>query len=62
MEDKEIYFYIVQDGHFSFEVELDKILGKVGDWMYISKDGNEFEVKIIKIEDHDIYCSQGISD
>lgn len=36
MEDKEIYLYIVQDGQFSFDVELDKILGKVGDWIYIS--------------------------
>ena len=60
MEDKEIYLYIVQDGQFSFDVELDKILGKVGDWIYISYEG--YEVKITKIEDHDIYCSQEIGD
>lgn len=54
MEDKEIYLYIVQDGQFSFDVELDKILGKVGDWIYISYEGNEYEVKITNNEDHDI--------
>ncbi|EKA82481.1 hypothetical protein [Bacteroides fragilis] len=62
MKEKEIYLYIVQDGQFSFEVEIDKILGKVGDWVYISYEGNEYEVKITKIEDHDIYCSQEIGD
>ncbi len=58
--DKKAYLYIVEAGQFSFEVEIDKLLGKVGDLIYISKDGIDsdgFEVEISCIEDNMVYCS-----
>ena len=47
--DKKTYLYIVEAGQFSFEVEIEELLGKVGDTICISTDGiapDGFDVKI----------------
>lgn len=58
-----MYLYIVEAGQFSFEVEIEKLLGKVGDTIWISKEGVDadgFDVRITSIEEHDVYCSMDI--
>lgn len=59
-QDVNMYLYIVEAGQFSFEVEIEKLLGKVGDTICISKEGADsdgFDVEITSIEGHDVYCS-----
>lgn len=54
------YLYVVEAGQFSFEVEIDKLLGKSGDVIFISRDGIDpdgFEVEISRVEDNIVYCS-----
>lgn len=59
-QDVDTYLYIVEAGQFSFEVEIEKLLGKVGDIICISKEGVDpdgFDVEITRIEDNYVYCS-----
>nr|DAO02673.1 MAG TPA: hypothetical protein [Caudoviricetes sp.] len=37
--DKKTYLYIIEAGLFSFEVEMEELLGKGGDTICISTDG-----------------------
>lgn len=62
-QEQGMYLYIVEAGQFSFEVEIEKLLGKVGDTICISKEGIDtdgFDVKITSIEEHYVYCSMDI--
>lgn len=59
-EEKEIYTYVIEDGQFSFEVEIPQLLGRVGDYIYISPDGADvdgFKMKIVDIEGWTVTCS-----
>ena len=59
--DRKTYLYIGEAGQSSFEVEIEELLGKVGDTICISTEGIDsdgFDVKITGIEeDYYVYCS-----
>lgn len=64
-KDNEVYTYVVEDGQFSFEVEIPQLLGKVGDYIRISLNGADtdgFKVKIVDIDGWIVVCSGSINE
>lgn len=65
-KEEEIYTYDVKDGQFGFQVEIPQLLGKVGDYIYITPAGVDYdkinEVKIIEIDDLWVTCYGTIKD
>lgn len=54
-----MYTYDVEDGQFSFQIELHTLLGKEGDIIYISPNGIDPDaspVKILKIDGNLVIC------
>ena len=58
-KENEVYTYVVEDGQFSFQVEIPQLLGKVGDYIYISPDGIDpdwSKVEIVDIDGLTVSC------
>ena len=62
--DKTIYTYYVEDGQFSFQVDINEKLGEVGEIIHISPDGiDEYnDVIINSIKGCYVSCSGMIQD
>lgn len=61
---KTLYTYDVEDGQFSFQIELDELLGNVGETIHISPNGIDelYDVIINSIEGYIVSCSGPIQD